>query len=76
VTDGERARAHFLERIWEVYADYYDAYRVDTGRITHRIKRWSELSPVHKQLFLDEMSSEEDRVMTAVAQIGLDDAFD
>lgn len=71
---GSRAKGYFLERVWAAYADFYDAYRVDSGDAQMRIRSWSELSPALRAHFETELSKLNGDIMNLVQAIGLDDA--
>ena len=72
--DGARAKQYFLSRIWDTYADYYDAFRVDTGATALRIRRWSELSTGLRQVFETEFDLLNTDMMQLVQTVGTDDA--
>lgn len=71
---GARARDYFLSRIWDAYADFYDAYRVDTGDAHSRIRPWSELSLFLRNHFETEFDPLSAETMKLVQDIALDDA--
>jgi hypothetical protein len=71
---GARAKDCFLSRVWDAYADFYDAYRVDTGDAHSRIRPWSELSPFLRTHFETEFDQLDGDIMRLVQAIGLDDA--
>lgn len=73
---GSRAKAYFLERVWAAYADFYDAYRVDSGNAQMRIRSWSELSPALRAHFEMELDKLDGDIMKLIRAIGLDDADD
>lgn len=74
--NGERALTHLRQQIWDAYAGFYDAYRVDSGAVSFLIRRWDEISESHKALFASEIDSDHQNIMKVVRTIGSDDAFD